>query len=99
MKLPYIITAAFLYIGCGEKQDTAQTCTEITEDFTMTSDEYNAFLSESEELTEESCSAICEATESEYDTIVDCELTGQTTGAPEAPPTATVTCTYNEEPC
>ncbi len=103
-KLRWLLLSG-LFVGlsaCSDKEepaDTAQTCIEITEDFTMTSDEYNAFLSGSEEPTDESCNAICQATESEYDAIVDCELTGQATGTPEQPSTATVTCTYSQEPC
>ena len=102
MKSVYIIAASLLYTGCADKTepaDTAQTCVEITEDFTMTSDAYNAYLSESGELTDESCIAICEATERAYDAIVGCERTGQATGTQDAPSTSTVTCTYNEEPC
>ena len=48
----YILTIAIsVLIGCGEKEtnDTSESCAEASEwseDFTMTSDEYDAFLSE-----------------------------------------------------
>ena len=65
----------------------------------MTSDEYNAFLSDEGELGEEGCGAICEQSDSEYTSVLGCELTGQATGDPENPPTATVTCSYENNPC
>ena len=99
---PTYIIAALLCISCSEKnepEDTAQTCTEVTEDFTMTSEEYDTYLSEAGELTEESCNTICEATETEYHAIVECSRTGQATGDPDNPATSIVTCTYHKEPC
>ena len=98
----YLIALSIILIGCGETktEDTANNCPEIEEFFTMTNEEYNSYLSESGELTEESCTAICEGTEVEYSTIVGCELAGQTTADSEGnPATATVACTYQEEPC
>ncbi|MEC7987971.1 MAG: hypothetical protein VX278_22580 [Myxococcota bacterium] len=105
MKQLRMMFVVHLFLGCTEKDalDTADDCSaemlEWTESITMTNDEYTSYLSEDGELTEESCNTICEFSEAYYTEIVGCELTGQATGDPENPPTSTVDCAYQDNPC
>ena len=100
-----MMAVVLLSVGCTDKEasDTANDCSaqisEWTESITMTNDEYTSYLSEDGELTEESCNTICEASETDYTEIVGCERTGQATGDPENPPTSTVDCAYQNNPC